>query len=282
MNEKNYTENLFYFIPLTVILTMFLSWETSIYYSPDSYLYIKMAESFPKIETSIFPFFYPFTLKVVNYLINNFDITAKLLNILSVTFVFVFVKRKNFFWKEIWTMMTFSSFLNIFPFVWSEVFLLPFLVVYAHINFLVINNRNDKCVILQNGIIMAVLCMIKYNSLFLVIGTAVFAILLKKKKRIFLVYLQSLVITGFIITLYLVFNYYQFGTATGKRHELQSMNYGQFLYFSIINILPSLDPFFNSLYAILKKLRTITNVRSLTFLPYIISYLIIFMFVIKK
>lgn len=281
---RNRQEILYFLIPIGVFISMSVSWLFKNYYSPDSYSYISLASNAPKITNSIFPLLYPLTLKLVkNLVLCNFDYSAKIINLLSVGLVFYYTKKYNFFWKEIWVILTFSPFLDIFPFVWSEILLLPFLVIYSHINYQILNMNEDRYLPIKNGVTMFLLVIIKYNSLFLICGTSIFAflLLLKQQKPCFFKYLFSLVISVSLVLFYLGINYWQTGFIMGERNPLKSMEFNQFFFYSLINVVPSIDPFFYSLSGIAQKMKNEYSIRYITFLPYLLSYFIIPFWILK-
>lgn len=115
-------EKLFFLIPIFLLVNLFVRWNVTRTLSPDSYSYFQIADSLPYIiNESIFPVFYPILLKLLNYFVDDYLITYKLISLFSLLFSLSFVFIKDFYWKEIWVMLTFHSFLRLTPWALSEI-----------------------------------------------------------------------------------------------------------------------------------------------------------------
>lgn len=262
----------FIIIPIGIIINMFLSWKEIIYYTPDSYSYIGLSKSLPDIKYSLFPLLLPVLLRVFSLFTNDYDIAFKVINLLSVIFIISFVRVKKFYWKEIWVIMTFSSFQNIFPMAWTENLFFSFLIVYCYYNFKFLNREiNKNQFLFYNSFLLIIMCLLKYNAMFIIIGSVISGFLIRKKNYFF-----STIISGTLFSVYLVFNFFQTGSITGNRDLPNNFGYINYFINSVRNVPLTYDPIAFSLQRIAVKIKLEYGFKYITILPYITSYLISF------
>ncbi|MDR2206976.1 MAG: hypothetical protein LBE36_12575 [Flavobacteriaceae bacterium] len=239
-------DSLFWLIPISLIINLFLRWNINSYLSPDSFDYFKIADHLPSITTSVWPFFYPLLLKIVNFVVDNYLVSYKVLSVSSLLFSLLFVRINHFYWKEIWTLLSFFSFLRIFPFGLSEVVLIPFLILIFYINHHFQNNKqSENKFILFNSIFLFITVSIKYSSIFFLIAFILFTVLLKFRKNIlFKAYLKSSLLTLILCGLYLTVNYIETGFLIGERQPPGGSYHN--IRLSISQIVFTLNPFFHT------------------------------------
>lgn len=276
--NQNIVSSLFFIIPIGIIINMFLSWKEIIYYTPDSYSYIGLSKSLPDIKYSLFPIFLPVLLRIFSFFTKDYDIAFKVINLLSVIFIILFVRVKNFYWKEIWVIMTFSSFQNIFPMAWTENLFFSFLIAYCYYNFKFLNREiNKNQFLFYNSFLLIIMCLLKYNAMFIIIGSIISGFLIRKKDYFFSKYcFFSTIISGTLFSVYLVFNFFQTGSITGNRDLPNNFGYINYFINSVRNVPLTYDPVAFSLQRIAVKIKLEYGFKYITILPYITSYLISF------
>ena len=233
-------------LPLTIFINLAFAWYINDYISPDSKAYFTIGEKFPKIENSLFPIFYPIILKIATLFTNNILLSYKLLNILSLAFCFVYTYKHNFFWKEIWLILTFSSFQSIYIFAWSENIILPLLIIYFHLIFLFDKDKIDlKSFLLKSSLVLILLFLTKYNSLFFAIASGIYYFSqIKHNKKYYYPIITYVILLIFSI-IYFSMNYHFTGYYSGNRSALDSikLNFYDYLNSSKDYIFPTLEPF---------------------------------------
>lgn len=271
---KNYHTCLFTLIPFGIIFTMFFAWQNINCYSPDSYRYIKLADDLPKLYDSVFPFLFPFLLKITNYFLEDYHSTFKLINLFSVIFILAFVKIKNFYWKEIWVLMTFSSLQNIFPRALPENLLFSLLIVFCYVNHEFLNKKlSPKKFVFFATFLLTAMFLLKYNSIFIVFSCFLFAFIIKDKMILTNYFLTS-VISAIIFISYLALNFYYTGHFTGIRGTSASFNFSEFVVGSFRNIPLAYDPFAFSLRRIAVAAKIYFGLTYVTIVPYVLSYML--------
>lgn len=242
------TDLLFYISPLFLILSIVIQWSIKDYISYDSKYYITLAQSLPTISDSLYPIFYPSLLKITNLIFNNYLISYKVLTIFSLVFSFFIVKYYNFFWREFWCLLSFTSFFKLAPWAWSEIIMIPLLIVYLLFNYKILSNdyQKNRILVLINIFILLVMASTKYSSIFILASIIPFCLylFLKKDKQILKSYLFIFSFALFLILFYLLINKVNTGTLMGQR--LPPDFGGKFnLRLSLSFILFNLNPFFH-------------------------------------
>lgn len=242
-NIKNY---IYFIYPPLLFLNIIVRIATTRTWSPDTEDYISIAQHLPdSIPFSLFPIFYPIALKLVNFFIHDYHVTYKVIAILSLFFCLAFVKLKNFFWKELWTMLCFYSFLRMAPWGLSEVIMIPLLILIFYYNYgFLIKKISPEKFIISNSIILIICILTKYSSIFYLPAFLVFSIILyMRKKHEHKAYIFSLALTSIATMLYLGLNYVFTGSAMGERVSPDGNYYNARLSFS--QALFNLNPFFH-------------------------------------
>ncbi len=255
---------LFYLLPIMVFANLFLCWTTKSFLTWDSMRYIELAKTFPDINqvpwanqwsASIFPIGFPIILKALTFFTGDFLLSYRILSITSLLFVFIFVKYKNFFWREIWALMCFGNLLQLFPYAWTEVIFVPILILLFYCNYQFLSNKlTNNRFIIYNISLFFIAILIKYSSLFLVGGYLVFASILylsryNKHKIAMLSMLQNeaskykiyLIVSIIAIIFFLSYTYFNYcytGYFMGNR-DPSKCHYK----LSLFNVLFTLNPF---------------------------------------
>lgn len=275
--KRNLNTIFFYLIPLGVILNMFLSWKYINCYSTDSFTYIRLANALPRIEDSIFPFLYPAMMKGITFFYKDYDFAFKVMNIFSVIFIFSFVRAKEFYWREIWILLTFSCFQNIYPLALSESLFFPLLIMFCYYNYKFLNKEiAGKKFVITCVLLLCFMFLVKYNTLFIIISTLLFALLLIKKNNFFArFYLLVGAISLILYFLFVLFNFFETGYFTGRRGLPEDFKYLYYVINSVKNIPLSFDPFAYSLQRIAVKVKIYYGFYYVTVIPYFTSYLVV-------
>lgn len=237
----------FYILPILLILNLLLRFKLTLTTSPDSYDYFKISEALPKIITSMWPFLYSLFLKITNTAVNDYLISSKIISLLSLSFIIIFVKIKNFYWKEIWTLLCFFSFQRLFPLSLSEVIFVPlsFLLFFYNYQFLT-QKLSSKKFIIYNSLLLILLFVTKYSGLFIILSFILFTVYLKISRRLyFSTYFRSLFIALSVVTIYLICNKFITGYFMGLRTPPDINGYHN-IRLSLSQIFFNLNPFFHT------------------------------------
>ncbi|CAI8721514.1 PMT_2 domain-containing protein [Chryseobacterium sp. IT-36CA2] len=238
----------FIVLPIIVFINLIIAWYNGDYLSPDSHDYIRISNDLPKIKDSLFPLFYPALLKITNIIINNYLITYKVINVFSILFCYVYTYKFKFFWKELWVILTFSSFQYNYIFAWSENIVLPLLIIFFHLNYLFyVNKINEKKYILKNILTLILLILTKYNSVFFVFPSIIISLMYIRSNKKFIYTFISCLGAMFFLAFYLFINYQLTGFITGDRARLVKLDFKIYLWQSIFGIMPAIEPFGSSL-----------------------------------
>lgn len=146
--------------------------------SPDSYSYIWIAYNLPKYENSVFPFGYPLLIRIIYFFVENYFLATKLISVFSYVGIYIFCRISNFFWKEISLILCFSGILSIFPFSWSEplfIFIFVIWLYYFNIFLNTLYEGQKLMLYFKLYILIMLLSLIKYSSIFLVISVGIFS-----------------------------------------------------------------------------------------------------------
>lgn len=235
---------LLHLIPLLLIINMIIRWRFATTISPDTYSYFEIAKTLPYVDNSTFPIGYPIFLKSINYLFDNYLISYKILAFLCLAFSLIFVRINNFYWREIWVLFTFSSFLRMAPYGLSETLLIPLLILVFYYNFQFLNNKilKQKFIIFY-PILLFSCVLIKYSSLFFIVANFIFGVYLrfiKDEKQ--WTYLKVSIISAILSGLYLINNYWITGFTMGERFPPSEEHLD--ISVSLLQILYSLNPLY--------------------------------------
>lgn len=248
--KRNRLDFLFYLIPVFLVANLFVRWKLTNTITTDTKTYMDLANNFPYIMEakypSVFPLGYPIFLKTINLFFNDYMISYKVGAFLSLMFSLVFVRVKNFYWREIWVLFTFWSFLRIMPMGWSETLLIPLLIMVFYYNHQFINDKMPSKVFLWLYPLLLFSCiLVKYSALFFIIAHFLFSLFLKIiKDRKAWDYFKVAGISSILSALYLLNNYWITGFAMGRRAVPSEEDLNIRLSFS--QILFNLNPFFHS------------------------------------
>lgn len=242
---KNKLDLGFYLIPILLVLNLFIRLNTIQSSSPDTYAYIDLAKKFPNIDNSLFPIFYPLCLKIVNFICNDYFISYKIICGISLLFSLFFVKFKNFYWREIWTLFTSISLMKIICFGWSEIIVIPLLLLIFYYNHQFLNNKISSKKNLTYSSLLLIICVLtKYSSLFFIgafIAFSVILLLIKDKKAKTYIRISSIASVGSIF--YLLINFVLTGHPMGERIPPDGVDYN--IRLSLSHILFTLNPLFS-------------------------------------
>ena len=250
--------NKFYLLILLILLLYLIINFTSgnSYISNDSLSYFEIAEKLPYIETSLFPILYPLFLKILNFIFNDYTISYKFLSITLILISYYIPYRYNFLWKQIWCILSFSSFLNIYLYAWSEILLIPLILLFTIINYKFLNEEiSYNKFIISISVIMFLMTITKYNSLFFLFSMFLFSLISKKNRKAY--FISSLIAFGFI-AMYLLNNYFITNLITGQR-PIPSYDTSAFLKTSISNIFLSVNPFNTQIISFLNTITSLLN-----------------------
>lgn len=279
MKNNNKLDFGFYIIPIFLIINLFVRWEITNTITNDTLNYIQLAKVLSNSDNthffSLFPIGYPILLAIIDFFIDNYIISYKVGAFLCLSFSLTFVKINDFYWREIWTLLSFHTFLSLTPMAWSETLMIPLLIIIFYYNYHFINdNISSKKILLFYPILLSSCVLVKYSSLFYIIAHFAFTLFLKFiQNEKYKTYLKITIISSILSIVYLIINYILTGFFTGKRlpaNEEQIAN--TFRFFQIIY---NLNPFIG----LSSNLGNITNIIFST--PFFIFFLGIILKYIK-
>lgn len=232
---------LIYTVP---VLHLFIIVYSSIFFiteTNDSKDYYSIAGSLPILKNSLFPILYPFFLKIFNIIFNNFFVASKVFNCICIFFSLYIAKKYIKEWIVFWTFSLTWGFFPIVTYSWSEILVIPLLLLF-YINTKSYFNANtvEKKFLVRNTCILFLLFITKYSLISISLGSIMFSIVFFKNKK-YLNVAKSACAALFLSFLYLVLNYFTTGYITGNRAELGPINLN--LRFSIYNTLLAFNPF---------------------------------------
>lgn len=216
--------------------------------TPDSLHYLTLAKEFPIVNDTTFPTLYPLFIKLINLFVNNYLISSKVFGILAIIFAYCFTIYKDFFWKQIWVVLSTVSFIESNFYTWSETLFVPLLIILAYFSFQYLRtNEKDKNYIWKFSIILILLFSTKYSALFLIIAIYFFVIMVyfNTKTKLGSLLIAN-VITSIFILLNLVENYHLSGYYTGPRVNTAEVMDTLNIKLSLYSIIYNLNPIINS------------------------------------
>jgi len=202
----------------------------------DDYYYIKIAESLPNYNLSIFPIGYPAVLKIINLIVNDYFISSRIASVTSFIFILAFSYYKKFYFKETVILMS-LKFFTLFFYALSETIFISILYIVFYLLYNLIINKRDNFLFL--GICLFLLVTVRYSGLFLWVGIFVYTIInyfFYDERKITIVgnsLVKSLFISFALIILFLFINLYFsnafFGENIRENSLLQGTNLFKFL-----------------------------------------------------
>lgn len=278
------SDKLFLVLPLLLSINLMFHWNSQSFITEDSRVYFSIADNLPSISESTFPILYPLVLRIVNTFFSDYNLAYKIVNIICIAFTFGFLYAKKFFWKPVWTLLCFASFLEIYYHAWSENLVIPLLMVFFYLNHKFLTNTNNSFsrYITINTIVFVLLFLTKYNSAFFIAGIIPFVLLFRsqigKKSKFLLISATAAII---LCVFYLLLNKYNTGYMVGSRTDVIQMSFLRYVVLSLANIPITIDPYS---FALLKILYIKTHFYLWT-VPYVIAFfgmIIFFWWIIKK
>lgn len=211
----------------------------------DSLSYFGIASDLPALKTNLFPLGYPFVIKLFQLVVKDYYWSAKILNVVLMSFILLFSHVKKFYFRETVLLFTGKTLFFVFCGILSEslfIFLMYFFFYFLHK--VVVENVKSISNYISISLILVCLVITRYSGIYVYLSIFLFLIylLIIKKEKVFTKsLLVSVIFSGIGILGYLLFNYFYFGsfTAEGLRGEPSDK--------SSMNILRNVLGFFNVL-----------------------------------
>ncbi|SDQ33910.1 hypothetical protein SAMN05421664_1216 [Chryseobacterium soldanellicola] len=186
----------------------------------DSLSYFGIAADLPNPQTDLFPLGYPILLKIIYTFSKDYFWASKILNLLFTAIILLFSYRKSFYFRETVLLFTGKTFYFVFFGAMSEspfIFFMYFLFYFLHEIF---SEKKNLYLNALGGSLM-ILCMFacRYSGIYIYLSILLFSVLMffkLKDKTYFKPLLLFLVVSGFGIGGYLLFNHMYFGSLTGE------------------------------------------------------------------
>lgn len=186
----------------------------------DSLSYFGIAADLPNPQTDLFPLGYPILLEIVYAFFKDYFWASKILNLLFTAIILLFAYKKKFYFRETVLLFTGKTFYFVFFGAMSEgpfIFFMYFLFYFLHEIF------SEKKYLYLNALggSLMLFCMFtsRYSGIYIYLSILLFIILMIfkiKDKLYFKALLLFIIVSGFEIGGYLLFNYLYFGSLTGE------------------------------------------------------------------
>lgn len=186
----------------------------------DSLSYFGIASDLPHLNTNLFPLAFPALLRLFQSIFGDYFWAGKMLNISLVIGILLFSYFRKFFFRETVLLFAGKTLFFALNYVCSEgpfVFLLYFLLYLFHERFH--ETIRPQKFILFTSLILVLLFSVRYSGIYIYLGVGIFWVFSVMRKENFQAktdLLKVLIISGFGIAAYLVFNHLTYGSFTGE------------------------------------------------------------------
>lgn len=232
--------------------------------------YLKIADELPHPSTNLLPLGFPIAIKFFSLITGEYFYSSLLLKMICFGSMIGFSIWKKFYVIETLIVMTLKSVFWIFIHQGSEYLTLPLVYFYIYCFHQLLHQKIDtKSFILYTSILSTLLISIRYANVFLCVSTFILLMLtwrINKKYRVPM--LGSLLGSGFGIGLFLLFNYYQFGsfTAGSERANDETDHFIIDTYKDFVGVINLFNPlFFIKVFDFHSILKTVISLLLLAF-----------------
>lgn len=238
----------FYLISLSLSLIIFVPFLLSNGgLGVDFLSYVKAADKLPVFDDNLFPIGFPFFLRLMETLTNEYFYSSILLKSICYLFIICFSFKKDFYFRETVMLMCLKSTFWIFVYQSSEYIGLPFLYLFLYYSYQLFNDKiNHKKYLIACSILGLILCTIRYANVFVFIATLPFIPFIKNDKKIRITLFSTIVTIGILLFLYLLINYLTIGSfASENRRENDELDtFWLDTYSDFVGLINLSNPFF--------------------------------------
>lgn len=238
----------FYLISLSLSLIIFIPFLLSNGgLGVDFLSYIKAADKLPIFDDNLFPIGFPFFLKLMESLTNEYYYSSIILKTICYLFIIYFSFKNNFYFRETVMLMCLKSTFWIFVYQSSEYIGLPFLYLFLFYSHQLFNDKiNPKKYFIICSILGLILCTIRYANVFIFIASLAFIPFVKNNKKTKITLFSTIVSIGFLLFLYLLYNYFTIGSfaAENRRVNDEFDTFWFDTYINFVGLINLSNPFF--------------------------------------
>lgn len=220
MIEKKYLF-LYFAILFGVIITPFFIPYGGIV--ADTLSYIKIANDIPNIKSGLFPLGYPSLLRFFYIFTNDFYFSGRIISVLIIAFIGVFSYFKKFYFKETVILLATKIFIVcVYNLISEGLFLCVLYFLFYYINCLFTDKKKGFAFVLPVSLLLVTLFLIRYSGIFIYLSVIIF-FLLNFRKTEFVNFkkdiLSTIILSGVLISIYMIFNYFNFGGIMGENER---------------------------------------------------------------
>lgn len=205
----------------------------------DSLSYFGIAADLPFPETNLFPLGYPILLRVVYEFCNDYFLASRILSLFFTSIILGFSYYKKFYFRETVLLFTGKTLFFVFIQTMSEgpfIFFMYFLFYFLHEIFM--KEKHKYINAFYASLMLICMFLTRYSGIYILLGVIVsFGIIFNRIRNAnyFKPLLFCILMAGFGIVSYLLFNYLYFGSVVGENER--ALPSGGFSIYTIRNIL---------------------------------------------
>ena len=232
--------------------------------------YLKIADELPHPTSNLLPLGFPLAIRLFSICTGEYFYSSLLLKMICFGSIIGFSVWKKFYVIETIIVMTLKSVFWIFIHQGSEYITLPFVYLYIYCFHQLLQHKIDtKSLIVYTSILSTLLVTIRYANIFICISVFTLLILTwRTNKKYRIPVLGSLLGSGLGIGLFLLFNYFLFGsfTAGGERRNDETDHFIIDTYKDFVGLINLFNPlFFIKIFDFNSILKTIGSLLLLVF-----------------
>lgn len=217
--------NLYYFLGIFILLSISIVplFIPAGGVSTDSISYFVLADEIPNPSWSLFPLGYPFFLKLLNYIFDDYYWSGRVLNVLIFITIFLFSYIKQFYFRETIILMASKIFVYLFYYSISEpLFLACLYFLFYYIEGYFTGRLASYKFYLPASLILTLCFTVRYSGVYIALAFVFFYLLYYKragnKKSFFRDdFFYFLLLGALGIISYMSYNYYNFQDLSGER-----------------------------------------------------------------
>ncbi len=214
----------------------------------DSLSYFGIAADLPFPETNLFPLGYPVLLRVVYGFCNDYFLASRILSLFFIGIILGFSYWKRFYFRETVLLFTGKTLFFVFIQTMSEgpfIFFMYFLFYFLHEIFMKEERKYMNA--LYASLMLICMFVTRYSGIYILLGLIVsFGIIFNRIKNAnyFKPLLFCILMSGFGVVVYFLFNYFYFGSVVGENERgLPSSGFSIYTIRNILGLFNLVNPF---------------------------------------
>ena len=242
---------IFLFVGISLTLLLRIKVESTTYTSPDSHIYLRVADNLREGKGLIFPGAYPFdeTTKEVYFamwpagypviiaLVSHFTntsglVASKLINIffLGLIFYLLWVWKKDYAWFPALYFCSFGM-LEVFSYTWTEGPFLFFILLLCNLISNALKREFNHFLFLKLGICLTILFLLRYAGLvyFFFAALVLVYFLVEREKVLTMHFFLALLLSGIVVLTYFFVNFQETAYYTGGNRFTNDITLSEFI-----------------------------------------------------